>query len=73
MRRARSVAALLGTAVLALGLGASEARPNRGDQVTLNMLFNVGNEPAWSVLIPNFERAYPNITVNISYGSSAAP
>jgi raffinose/stachyose/melibiose transport system substrate-binding protein len=28
-------------------------------------------EPAWSVLIANFEHAYPNITVNPTYGSVA--
>jgi raffinose/stachyose/melibiose transport system substrate-binding protein len=59
-------------AMFALGVGASEARPAGGDQVTLNMLFNGTYEPAWSVLIKNFEHAYPNITVNIRYGSSAA-
>jgi raffinose/stachyose/melibiose transport system substrate-binding protein len=35
------------------------------------MLFNGGYQSAWSVLIANFEHAYPNITVNISYGSNA--
>jgi raffinose/stachyose/melibiose transport system substrate-binding protein len=65
------VAGLVG-ALFALGVGASEARPAAGDQVTLNMLFNVGSEPGWSVLIPNFERAYPNITVNATYLPTAA-
>jgi raffinose/stachyose/melibiose transport system substrate-binding protein len=65
------VAVLAGT-VFALGVGASGARPARSDQVTLRM-FAVNNyEPGWSVLIANFERAYPNITVNITYGSVAA-
>jgi raffinose/stachyose/melibiose transport system substrate-binding protein len=63
--------AVLAGALFALGVGASEARPAGGDQVTLNMLFNGTYEPAWSVLIKNFEHAYPNITVNATYGSSA--
>jgi raffinose/stachyose/melibiose transport system substrate-binding protein len=72
MKRARLLIAVLAGAVFALGVGASGARPAGGDQVTLNMLFNVGNEPGWSVLIPNFERAYPNITVNATYAPTAA-
>jgi raffinose/stachyose/melibiose transport system substrate-binding protein len=72
VRRAHSVAALLGAAVLALGVGASEARPAGSDQVTISMLTLGAYQSAWSVLIPNFERAYPNITVNITYGSNAA-
>jgi raffinose/stachyose/melibiose transport system substrate-binding protein len=35
------------------------------------MLFNSNFGPGWSVLIANFEHAYPNITVNITYGLSA--
>ena len=73
MRRAHSAAALLGAAVLALCVGASGARAARSVQVTISMVSNAAGEAGWSVLIPNFERAYPNITVNISYGSSAAP
>jgi raffinose/stachyose/melibiose transport system substrate-binding protein len=59
-------------AMFALAVGASEARPAGGDQVTLSMLFNGTYEPAWNVLIKNFEHAYPNITVNVTYGSTAA-
>jgi raffinose/stachyose/melibiose transport system substrate-binding protein len=54
-------------AVFALGAGASDARPTRSDQVTLTMLANVNKQPAYDVLIPNFERVYPNITIDISY------
>jgi raffinose/stachyose/melibiose transport system substrate-binding protein len=64
---ARVVVAVLAGAVFALGMGASEARPARSDQVTISMLFNTVSEPGWSVLISNFEHAYPNITVNITY------
>jgi raffinose/stachyose/melibiose transport system substrate-binding protein len=31
------------------------------------MLANANKQPAYAVLIPNFERYYPNITVDISY------
>ena len=64
-----AVAALAGV-MFTLSVAASEARPAGGDQVTLNMLFNGTFGPGWSVLIKNFEHAYPNITVNITYGSS---
>jgi raffinose/stachyose/melibiose transport system substrate-binding protein len=69
--RVRLAGIALAGAVFALGVGASGARPAGGDQVTLNMLFNGTYEPAWSLLIKNFEHAYPNITVNVTYGSSA--
>jgi raffinose/stachyose/melibiose transport system substrate-binding protein len=71
MRRARLLIAVLAVAVFALGLGASGARPARSDQVTISMIFNGTFKPGWSVLIANFEHAYPNITVNITYGSGA--
>jgi raffinose/stachyose/melibiose transport system substrate-binding protein len=54
-----------------LALGANDARPAGSDQVTISMLALVQYEPGWNVLIANFERAYPNITVNITYGSTA--
>ena len=31
------------------------------------MLANSKEQPAFQVLIPNFERVYPNITVNVTY------
>jgi raffinose/stachyose/melibiose transport system substrate-binding protein len=58
--------------VFALGVGASQARPARSDQVTISMLTHNDQEPGWSALIKNFESAYPNITVNVTYGSNAA-
>jgi raffinose/stachyose/melibiose transport system substrate-binding protein len=70
VRRARSVAALLGAAVLALGVGASEARPRAADQVTISVL-EVGTQRTWQVLVPNFERYYPNITVNYTNAGSS--
>jgi raffinose/stachyose/melibiose transport system substrate-binding protein len=71
MRKRRVVLGVLAAMMFALGVGASGARPAGGDQVTLNMLYNGVYEPAWSVLIKNFEHAYPNITVNVTYGSTA--
>jgi raffinose/stachyose/melibiose transport system substrate-binding protein len=57
-------------AVVALGLGASEARPARSDQVTISMFALSVYEPGWSVLIKNFEHWYPNITVIPTYGTT---
>jgi raffinose/stachyose/melibiose transport system substrate-binding protein len=59
-------------AVFALGLGASGARPAGSDQVTLSMFAVNVYEPGWSVLIANFEHAYPNISVQPTYASVAA-
>ena len=51
-------------------VGASQARPAGGsDAVTISMLASATSEPGYDVLIPNFERAYPNITVNDTYAS----
>jgi raffinose/stachyose/melibiose transport system substrate-binding protein len=68
--RARLLTAVLAGAVFALGVGASEARPARSDHVTISLLAQVAGEQAVSTLIPNFERAYPNVTVNPTYVSS---
>src|SRR4051794_35635572 len=52
-------------AALSLGVTTGTARPASG--VTINMIVNAGNKPGYDVLIANFERAYPNIHVNITY------
>jgi raffinose/stachyose/melibiose transport system substrate-binding protein len=61
------VLALLAGAVFALGVGASGARPAGSGQVTISMLANVTGEAGYDLLIPNFERVYPNIKVDITY------
>jgi raffinose/stachyose/melibiose transport system substrate-binding protein len=68
-REARCGLAVLAGSVFALGVGASGARP-AGGQVTISFLG--GSQPAFNVLIPNFERVYPSITVNVTYVSSVA-
>jgi raffinose/stachyose/melibiose transport system substrate-binding protein len=69
--RVQLAAIAVATTVFALGLGASEARPAASDKVTISMLALTTYESGWSVLIANFEHWYPNITVNITYGSTA--
>jgi raffinose/stachyose/melibiose transport system substrate-binding protein len=61
---------LVATGLLLLGAG--EARPAGTDSVTLTMLYDSTTQAAWSVLIPNFERVYPGIDVQVNYGSVAA-
>jgi raffinose/stachyose/melibiose transport system substrate-binding protein len=68
----RFVVVVLVVAVFALGIGASEARPARSDQVMISMLALSTDEQGWSALIANFEHAYSNIAVSATYGSSAA-
>ena len=65
-RRLRILAGSISVAAtLSLGVVASQARPNA--QVTLDLQANVTNQPALDVLVPNFERVYPDIKVDLSY------
>jgi raffinose/stachyose/melibiose transport system substrate-binding protein len=60
------------SSLVALGAGASAARPSGSDQVTLSMIANIQGQPDYTVLIANFERVYPNITVNVTYAGTVA-
>ncbi len=71
MRQTRSAAALLAATALALAVGAREARPAKSDQVTISMLAVPATEPAYQVLISNFERVYPDVTVQTTYAPAA--
>ena len=52
-------------------VGAGQARPAKlSDAVTITMLAYSNQKPGFGVLIPNFERVYPNIKVNVSYAAS---
>jgi raffinose/stachyose/melibiose transport system substrate-binding protein len=62
--------ALVACAALALGIGAGNARPAKSANVTISMLITTTGQAGWQVLIPNFERVYPNITVNTTYAAS---
>jgi raffinose/stachyose/melibiose transport system substrate-binding protein len=60
-------------AALSFGIGASGARPaTRSDTVTINMLANYVGQPGYTVLIANFEHAYPNIKVDATYAATTA-
>jgi raffinose/stachyose/melibiose transport system substrate-binding protein len=61
------VAFALACSVFALGIGPIGARPAGSDHVTITLLTPVNGQPAFDVLIANFERVYPNITVNPTY------
>ena len=61
----RLLLVLLG-ATVALGLGASAARPAGADTVSISMLAFTNEQPGLAVLIPNFERVYPSISVNVT-------
>jgi raffinose/stachyose/melibiose transport system substrate-binding protein len=53
--------------VVVTATAAGGARAAEQPAVTLNLLEYVLYKPAFDVLIPNFERVYPNVTVNITY------
>ena len=73
MRRCLTTAsALFAMAVCALALAAGDARPAGSDQVTITMLVNQPPQAGYQLLIPNFERVYPNIKVEPTYVSSDA-
>ena len=40
--------------------------------MTISMLALVTQEQGWNALIANFEHAYPNITVNVTWGTVAS-
>jgi raffinose/stachyose/melibiose transport system substrate-binding protein len=65
-RRALTVGAL---AVMATFVLAGAARP--AGTVTITMLAQSTDKAAFDVLIPNFERVYPGISVNVTYVPSA--
>jgi len=46
--------------VLALGFGAGLAQPAQRASITLQMIGIASQQPGYSVLIPNFERVYPD-------------
>jgi raffinose/stachyose/melibiose transport system substrate-binding protein len=71
VRRARLVVALPAAALFALGVGVGEARPAGSDQVTITMLTQPSTGPGFQVVIANFERVYPNIKVEATYGPVA--
>jgi raffinose/stachyose/melibiose transport system substrate-binding protein len=68
-KRGRAVVAVVATAVVVfgLGLGASAGRAARSGQVTISFLSLSGFQPAFDVLISNFERVYPDIRVDVTY------
>jgi raffinose/stachyose/melibiose transport system substrate-binding protein len=71
-RRAGLVVVLFASVVFALGAVASEARPaQRSGAVTISMLASSTNQPAFQVLIANFERVYPSIAVSVTYAPPA--
>ncbi len=56
-----------------LAIGSSTARPAREDaSITLSMLALPSVQPGLSAVVANFERVYPNITVNVTYSPSLA-
>ena len=64
-------AAFASVAVLALTVGVLAARPAGTAQITISLLVSSTNQPAFQVLIPNFERIYPNITIEATYAPAA--
>jgi raffinose/stachyose/melibiose transport system substrate-binding protein len=57
--------------VLVLGAGAAGAAPTqRRDTTTVKVLWNGVKRLPWEVILPNFERAYPNIKIEITWAAT---
>jgi raffinose/stachyose/melibiose transport system substrate-binding protein len=56
--------------LLGLSIGAGAARPASRDAITISMLAYFTEQPGYEILIPNFERVYPNITVDVTYAAN---
>jgi raffinose/stachyose/melibiose transport system substrate-binding protein len=70
LRRALIV---LGATALAPCMGPGDAQPaTPGAPITITMIASTIQQEAFGVLISNFERVYPNITVNATYAAPAA-
>ena len=57
-------------AVLVLAASVDAASTATTDTVTISLLVNAIPQPGYEVLIPNFERVYPNIQVEATYAPS---
>src|SRR5262245_9173762 len=69
--RRQSVALVFAASVclglLVLGTAASAAPTTQNDTIKLTLLITINSEPGWKLVIPNFERVYPNIDVDVTY------
>jgi raffinose/stachyose/melibiose transport system substrate-binding protein len=65
----RAAAVAAGVA-LALAVGVGAAQPANRSQITLTYATVSTAQKGLSVLIPNFERVYPNVTVNVTYAGT---
>jgi len=70
LRRRLGVVALVLSAMLAVGAG--DVRSAGSDEITVTALLSVTGEPAYRVIVQNFERAHPNINIQVTYAPTAA-
>ena len=54
-------------AVLVIAIAAGGAQPARTSPITISMISTAGAQPGFSVLVANFERVFPEITVAVTY------
>lgn len=63
--------AVVALTALSLVAGVGEAPAAKSETVTISMLALNVEQPAFDVLIPNFERVYPNVKVDPTYAPSS--
>jgi len=66
-RNALGFAASAFVVLLGLGGAAGAAPAGPTDTLTIGMVITVNSKPGWDLVIPNFERAYPSIRVDVTY------
>ena len=72
-RRLGPVLAVFAAACVGLlALGPGDARSAKRGPVTLSLLAPVTSQPAYSLMIQDFERAHPNITIDATFTPTAA-
>jgi raffinose/stachyose/melibiose transport system substrate-binding protein len=67
-RQAKLAAIAALAAVVVVPAGPAQGRPS--DSVTISMLAYFTEQPGYSLLVANFERVYPNVTVAVTYAAN---
>jgi raffinose/stachyose/melibiose transport system substrate-binding protein len=55
---------------LVLGIGANAPPAGADAAVTISMIAYVNEQPGYELLVPNFERAFPNVKVEVTYAAN---
>src|SRR2546423_451363 len=71
-KRFAAVAVVLGLCAAALVGTAASSPPSTSVTGTIKVVVSVAQQRSWNVLIPNFQRVYPNVTVTPTFVSGGS-